>query len=454
MVSLFAAAAAFFCLPANAPAAPSVHPTGVTLYNPQKAYNSYVLFTGGDRITRLIDMNGNVVHEWKYVGFPGVFLDPQLVGGTRGHVLLTLKSIDGAGTGLIPGQASYEISQSVGELDWNGNVVWKWGDAQAPGGAAQQHHDWRRLPNGDTLILANWLHAVPGFAQPKVLDDVIYEVAPNGKIVWQWIAADHLDEFGYTPAELNLVKATKNPDYLHANDIAVVGPNRWYAAGDKRFAPDNVLINFRNANLALLIDKRTGNVVWRLGPDYSPLPPVTERHVPRPLDQISGEHDVHFIPEGLPGAGDVLVFDNQGEGGYPPVRLSVTEGSRVVEINPVTKQIVWEYDGESSGGPGWSFLSTFISSARRLPNGNTLIDEGYDGRFFQVTLEGEIVWEYVSPYVGWLYGNVPGASHTIPSNWVYRAQPVPYDWVPAGTPHSEKSVVAPALPGFHVPGSR
>ena len=97
------------------------------------------------------------------------------------------------------------------------------------------------------------------------------------------------------------------------------------------------------------------------------------------------------------------------------------------------------------------FLSSFISSARRLPNGNTLIDEGYDGRFFQVTPKGEIVWEYVSPYFGSLYGNVPGVSRDIPSNWVYRAQPVPYDWAPAGTPRSEKAVVPPVVAEFRVP---
>jgi hypothetical protein len=120
-------------------------------------------------------------------------------------------------------------------------------------------------------------------------------------------------------------------------------------------------------------------------------------------------------------------------------------GSRVLEINPVKKEIVWKYDGESSGKPGWTFLSSFISSARRLPNGNTLIDEGHDGRFFQVTPKGEIVWEYVSLYFGSFYGNVPGVSRGIPSNWVYRAQPVPYDWVPAETPRSEKAVVPPGV---------
>jgi hypothetical protein len=33
-----------------------------------------------------------------------------------------------------------------------------------------------------------------------------------------------------------------------------------------------------------------------------------------------------------------------------------------------------------------------------LPNGNTLICEGYDGRLFEVTTKGQVVWEYVSPF--------------------------------------------------------
>jgi hypothetical protein len=155
----------------NAAAEPSVYPTGVTRYDPAKAFNSYVLFSGADKITHLIDLNGNVVHEWKYPGFPSVVLDPALIGGKRGHVLVTLASIDASGTGLVPGGAVLDVTKTIGELDWDGKTVWEWGGDNAPGGAAQQHHDWRRLPNGNTLILANLLHPVPGFAQPKVLDD-------------------------------------------------------------------------------------------------------------------------------------------------------------------------------------------------------------------------------------------------------------------------------------------
>lgn len=429
---------------------PSVYPTGTTRYDPAKAWNSYMLFSAGDNVARLIDLNGNSVHEWKDAGAFSSVIAPRLVGGERGHVLLTLATIDGKGSDLVPGQVTTRISQTIGELDWNGDTVWQFG-AKAPDGLARQHHDWARLGNGNTLVLSNLLLAVKGFKQPRLLDDVIYEVNPAGEIVWRWVESEHLEEFGFTPAQLKLVRASESADYLHVNNLKVVGPNRWFAAGDSRFAPDNLLIDSRNANFIAIIDRSSGKVVWRLGPDH----PVNgefrpDRKVPRPFDRTSGQHDAHIIAEGLPGAGNLLVFDNEGEGGYPPLPLSVTGGSRVLEIDPVKKEIVWQYTGEDSGGPAWSFQSTHISNARRLPNGNTFIDEGQKGRLFQVTREGEIVWEYVNPYLR--RGKDALSGKPIANNQLYRGQPVPYDWVPDGTPCSERAVAAPDLSQFRVPG--
>jgi hypothetical protein len=453
-------------LAANLSAAPSVYPTGVTRYDTATAYNSYTLFSGQDKKTHLIDMNGNEVHRWDAEGFPPVLLDPALTGGQRGNVLVQLSSVAGTsneGNGLR--------NQAIGELDWNSNVVWQWGaaasaqdayaapvegkaNAQVPGGSAKQHHDWRRLPNGNTLVLANLVHPVAGFTAPQVLDDVIYEVNKKGDIVWKWVASEHLNEFGFTPASLKLVKESLSPrgksapfDYLHINNMSVLGPNKWFDAGDQRFHPDNVLIDSREANFIVIIDKKTGKVVWNLGPDY-PAQVRGPRVLPRAVDQIVGQHDAHLIEPGLPGAGNILVFDNQGEAGYPRVSVGVQPRSRVLEIDPIKKQIVWEYTGGDSNGPEWGFYSSFISSARRLPNGNTLIDEGMNGRIFQVTNKGDIAWEYISPYFA--ATPVAGAGKPVLSNWLYRAQPVPYNWVPEGTPRSEKAVTPPEPGKFRV----
>lgn len=429
-------------------AEPSVFPTGVTRYDPSKAYNCFVLFTGRDRKTHLIDMDSNEVHRWDYAGQPSVMLDPALTGGKRGHVLVELSMMKKDDPAALNGLPFIYFNKSIGELDWNGNVVWQWG-AKAPGGAAQMHHDWARLPNGNTLVLSVLVHPLPGFALPKLVDEAIYEVTPGGDIVWRWIAGDHLDEFGWTPQQLALVRATKRINFLTFNDMKPVGPNHWFVAGDSRFDPNNVLVGSRNANFVAIIDKKTGKIVWRLGPNFPPAKPGP-RKLPAPVDQISGQHDPQIIPEGLPGAGNLLLLDNQGEAGFPPVPLSYTGGSRVLEINPVTKQIVWEYSATDSNQAPWTFRSSFNGSARRLPNGNTLIDEGMNGRFFQVTPAGQIVWEYVSPYIGWWAP--PGLDgKKVRTNWVYRAQPVPYDWAPAGTPHSQNAVVPPSDATFRVP---
>lgn len=434
-------------------AAPSVFPTGVTRYDPARAYNSYVVFSGQDKKTHLIDMNGNEVRQWPHEGFPPVLLDPALTGGKRGNILLQLGSVPGvhsAGNGLG--------NKSIGELDWNGKVVWQWGGGAqeaytsasaadsgsgAPGGAAKQHHDWRRLANGNTLVLANLVHSVKGFKAAQVLDDVIYEVTPSGAIAWQWTASEHLEEFGFSPEALKLVRAAEPRhgatavDYLHVNNMAVLGANKWYDQGDQRFHPDNIIIDSREANFIAIIEKKTGKVVWNLGPDY---PAIAGTKVPRPVDQIIGLHDAHLIAKGLPGAGNILVFDNQGEAGYPRVSPGIFPHSRVLEIDPISKQIAWQYTAVDSGQTQWSFYSAFISSARRLPNGNTLVDEGMNGRFFQITPQGDIVWEYISPYFG--ASAVGGGGKQVQTNWVYRAQPVPYEWVPPDTARSEKAVAA------------
>jgi len=130
-------------------------------------------------------------------------------------------------------------------------------------------------------------------------------------------------------------------------------------------------------------------------------------------------HRLQDIPEGLPGAGNILVFDNGGLAGYPLVSRFY---SRVLEFNPITLDLVWKYEAPD-------FFSYYISGAQRLPNGNTLIDEGSVGRIFEVTPAGEKVWEYIEGAGMQFLGRV------------YRAYRVPPEWVPGNpagyTPWSE-----------------
>src|ERR1700680_4127576 len=90
-------------------AGPSVYPTGTTLYNPAKAFNTFLVITGGDGFAHLIDMNGNSVHEWKNAGDLATSRDPARTGGKLGHVLVTLSTVEGQGTDLVPGAVTMRI---------------------------------------------------------------------------------------------------------------------------------------------------------------------------------------------------------------------------------------------------------------------------------------------------------------------------------------------------------
>ena len=121
--------------------------------------------------------------------------------------------------------------------------------------------------------------------------------------------------------------------------------------------------------------------------------------------QLGYQHDVRWIPEGYPGAGNITVFSNRGGTEDSPY-------STVYEISPPTdadgNYLVPESGAFGSAEPIWtytatdptSFFAPFISGASRLASGNTLISSGPQGRFFEVTPQGEIVWEYRDPYSG------------------------------------------------------
>ena len=81
--------------------------------------------------------------------------------------------------------------------------------------------------------------------------------------------------------------------------------------------------------------------------------------------------------------GRVLVFDNGMHRGY----------SRLLEVDPRSNEIVWEYRAD----PPESFFTAVRGSSQRLPNGNTLVTEADHGRVFEITREGEIVWEFFNP---------------------------------------------------------
>jgi hypothetical protein len=150
-----------------------------------------------------------------------------------------------------------------------------------------------------------------------------------------------------------------------------------------------------------------------------------------------------------------MIFDNGGWAGYgspnpgSPMgfRNALRDYSRVLEIDPLSLKVVWQYTPVEAGltfpVDANRFYSPFISSAQRLPNGNTMITEGSGGRIIEVTPKHEIVWEYISPYWGKM----------MKINMIYRAYRVPYEWVPQLSKPAEVPIEPIDVTRFRVAGA-
>ena len=317
--------------------------TGIIEHNSNKAYAGATLFSPlFYKVTYLIDLNGKVLHEWQLDGIPGAYAY-LLPNGNLLAATLTPGGPDGL----------YAKGGKIQELDWDGNVVWEHNDDN-------QHHDFRRLENGNTIYLGWKLLSdkaakrVKG-GQPNtehedgIFGDYIREVDPAGKTVWEWHSDQNLEIEKYPLAPMSTRK-----EWAHPNSIYV------QKNGD-------IMVSWRETNLIGVIDRNSGklNFEWM---DY----------------ELGHQHDFQQLENG-----NYMVFVN-----VAPFNGYGIPGSKVIEFNPSTKEIIWDYEGS----PGYTFGSSFISGAQRLDNGNTLICEGLWGRIFEVTKDKEIVWEYISPF--------------------------------------------------------
>jgi hypothetical protein len=336
---------------------------GLRGYDEARASPGFTLFaaTRPNKTVYLIDLQGNVVHTWDMPYPPGEY--GYLT--DRGTLFYN---------GQIPnpshvGQSPFKGGAAL-EMDWKGRILW---EVKQP----DHHHDGIRLRNGNVLlmcmtplpqdIVAKVRGGRPGteYDNGKMDGDYLVEMTTDGKVVWEWRAWEHMD-----PAEDTITAVQdERQEWTHANGFFEM--------------PDgNILLSFRNISTVIMINRQTGAIYWKLG-----APP------------LSGQHAPYMLPNG-----HVLLFDNG------PHRLDESfPFSRVLEIDPATKAIVWKYQEPLLP----HFFSARISNAQRLPNGNTLICEGLFGRFFEVTTGGDIVWEYVNPY----FGGPPGR----PANAVFRA---------------------------------
>ena len=335
--------------------------TGLIVSKVANTTPGFTLFSPlGCKITYLINNDGEVMHEWHLPGNAGLYC--YLL--SNGNLLGGVQTQEGP-VGLRGGGGH------LFELDWHSKILWEYKDHY-------HHHDQRRCPNGNTLYASSELlpkklaHRVQGGRPGSELavgiyGDVLREVSPDGTLVWEWKASECEEMYSYP-----LNPMCDRVEFSHANSIVPL------KNGD-------VLVNFRYNHLMAIIDRQSKEFKWTLC-DWS----------------FGQQHNVHMLDNG-----NILFFAN----GSNVLYGGPTAGSKVVELNPKTNEIIWEYQGT----PTASFFSWFISGAQRLSSGNTLICEGAWGRLFEVTSDGNIVWEYINPYFSTNHPNYKGY------NFVFRA---------------------------------
>jgi hypothetical protein len=401
--------------------------------------------------TFLFDMQGRVVRIWE-TGCPpassAFLLD-------NGH-LMRPGSI-GPDAGVFgPGPA---VGGRIQEFTWDGELVW---DFKFYGARQLPHHDMTRLPNGNVLLIV-WdrktaLEAIAAGRRPEMtgdrhlLPDSLVEIKPTGKttgdVVWEWHLWDHLVQdfdktkgnFGnvaehpelvninYGEDELPSVIAAKdgkdkakadgnpaakrppriNPDYTHFNGVAYNPDLDQIAVSVWTFSEfwiiDHSTTTAQAASHTGGRRGRGGDLLYRWGN------PRAYRAGTKADRKLFSQHNAHWIPRGLPGAGHLLLFNNGGEradGSYSSVDELVlpadAQGRYTRQPGKAygPDQPVWSYTAPKKP----DFFSSYISGAHRLSNGNTLICSGASGTIFEVTPEKAIVWKYVNPVKG---GTPPG----------------------------------------------
>ena len=379
---------------------------GYTIVSPIQATGTY-----------LIDVGGHPVHRWATSANPGLW----------GQLLPNGNLLRAAAATPVP--ANFRTAAGGGgrmeEYDWDGNLVWSMTIMDQ---LRYQHHDYRKLENGNILALIwTWRsrdEAIEAGRNPAMCaaggfwPDGIYEIEPTppsgGNIVWEWHSWDHyVQEFDRSKDNYGVV--ADHPELLDINTPTDDGQldNCHLNGLDYNADLDQILISSRGYNEFWIIDHSTttaeaaghsggrygrgGDLLYRWGN-----PEKYGRGTPADK-QLHNQHDAQWIAEGLPGEGNILVYDNGIR------RLDGSNWSAVYEIVP-PQLPDGSYDlapGAAYGpaAPAWSyppaadpsFLSPIIAGTQRQPNGNTLICEGTTGRLFEVTADHRKVWEWVNP---------------------------------------------------------
>ncbi len=392
---------------------------GVFINDTNQTFKGYTLFAPKQNtMTYLINNEGRKIHEWTASTYPpgqSVYLLEN------GNLLRTCMTPGSLGTGGGEGGR-------IEEYSWNDSLVWSMDYSTS---TYMQHHDIKRLPNGNIIMLvvekkslAEMIAAgfdtskmqEPDFHQKHIiLPDEVVEIQPTyptgGTVVWEWHVWDHLIQ-NHDATKANYGIPSLHPELIDAAGDHKNLPLFWNHMNCIDYNPtfNQIALSVRGNSEVWIIDHSTttaqaashaggthnkgGDLLYRWGNPITYVAGATATD-----DKYFQQHDAEWIKSDCPGAGDILCFNNGVNRNYstidqitPPVDINgnytLVSGSA---YGPTA--LTWTY----VASPPSSLYAQDISGAQRLPNGNTLIDDGPLGIFYEVTAAGDVVWKYINP---------------------------------------------------------
>ncbi len=349
--------------------------------------------------TFLVDDQLRIVHEWRSDYSPGLSAYLRDDGS-----LLRTATIAGTHFNSAAGGNGGRVELYT----WHGALQWS---LEYATDRVQQHHDAILLPNGHVLMVAWETRSIAEALDagrnpdtlpsgPEIWSDTLVEIdLQTGATTWVWRVWDHLVPKGRRPVDSpeRIDPSFAAPgffDWTHVNAVA-------YNA-----ALDQVVISSRHFSEIWIVDHGTtsqeaaghtggrrghgGDLLYRWGHPAA--------YGATGSQQLYGQHNAHWIRDGLPGAGHILLFNN----GDPSLR----PWSTAVEIIPPLRQDGLYTPAGAAGfepaGPVWqyaadqpeSLFGTYASGVQRLGNGNTILAVTPTGRFREVDAAGQLVRDY------------------------------------------------------------
>jgi hypothetical protein len=355
---------------------------GVRIWDHKRVTPGLVIFhtVVGNKIV-VIDLDGTVVLEFRELP-TGYELYRPAKAGDRRNIYCILVS-----------KANRE-HRAIAALSDDGSIIWM----------TKHHHfthDFHIQHNRRVLSVVREERTL---AARSLSDTVLCDMDLTGEISWRWSVLDNLHQLTIADEIRRSIIDRGSTNPFHVNSIQRAEAPKILA----QLGEPSVVVSARNMNSVFIVGCQSGRVLF----EYS--------------GHTLGQHHARILDDGVPGAGNLILMDNGYSAWFGDEERS-RAFSRVLELRLPSGEPAWEYRSNPSQPP---FFSPIVGGQQRLPNGNTLITEGYYGRIFEVTADGEIVWDYIYPEAnGSDDASVTKTLREAGLRQVYRAYKVDYRWL-------------------------